>query len=183
MLGIVGRKHSFCGVAFPRLQTAGATLPFPFGLWCRQEDKTQNPSRGPHPIRRSRHLPQHFAQRRLLVVDDDETNCEVLRRILTNYGAEVVVASDGFAFMDAMRTDSFDAVCLDVMMPDLTGLEALERLQASGEPRHLPPIFVVTAHDSRENRRIGQRLGVAGFFPKPVPFPLLVNALKKDLAV
>jgi len=119
---------------------------------------------------------------KVLIVDDDKTNCEVFQRIFKVHGLKTDVAHDGPDFIEKVRAERYDAVCLDVMMPGMSGLDALTLLQESGQPSRLPPIFVLTAHASSVVARQARDLAVEHVYPKPVRFPVLLKAMEKSLA-
>ncbi|MEU8357898.1 response regulator transcription factor [Nonomuraea fuscirosea] len=101
---------------------------------------------------------------RLLVVDDEPALREALQSSLEFEGYKVVTAVDGQEALDAVATDSFDAVLLDVMMPRLDGLTACRRLRASGN--HIP-VLMLTARDAVGDRVSGLDAGADDYLVKP----------------
>ena len=83
----------------------------------------------------------------LLVVDDDETNRDVLSRRLKRQGHEVSTASNGPDALRLMRQSSFDMVLLDIMMPDMDGYEVLRNIKADETLRHIPVIMISALHE------------------------------------
>ncbi|MEM6917106.1 MAG: response regulator, partial [Verrucomicrobiota bacterium] len=79
---------------------------------------------------------------RLLVADDDEENRLILDRLLSPSGFEMVFAVNGKEAIEKMQETDFDAVLLDIEMPEMNGFEVLESLRASGQLRHTPVIVV-----------------------------------------
>jgi class 3 adenylate cyclase len=79
---------------------------------------------------------------RLLVVDDNAFNRDVLGRRLRRQGHEVAAAADGPAALEQLRAGDFDVVLLDVLMPEMSGLEVLCRLRVDDRLRHLPVIMI-----------------------------------------
>jgi adenylate cyclase len=79
---------------------------------------------------------------RILVVDDVGGNRELLSRRLRREGHEVVVAESGFSALDRMAERDFDLVLLDILMPDLNGIEVLSRLKTDSRWRHIPVIMI-----------------------------------------
>ena len=84
---------------------------------------------------------------RLLVVDDTEYNRDVLTRRLERRGYEVEAVEDGQAALDAVASQSYDLVLLDIMMPGIDGYAVLERLRANHDALELP-VIMVTAKDT-----------------------------------
>jgi two-component system OmpR family response regulator len=101
---------------------------------------------------------------RVLVVDDEPDLAEVLLRALQYEGWEVRVAGDGRSALRAAREFRPDAVILDVMLPDLDGLQVLDRLRA--ETPDLCVLFL-TARDSVEDRIAGISAGGDDYVTKP----------------
>jgi CheY-like chemotaxis protein len=79
---------------------------------------------------------------RILVVDDVEMNRDVLSRRLERLGHSIVTANDGREALDVMRTQPFDLVLLDIMMPEMNGYEVLEALKQDPALRHIPVIMI-----------------------------------------
>ncbi|GAA5161267.1 MULTISPECIES: response regulator transcription factor [Amycolatopsis] len=100
---------------------------------------------------------------RVLVVDDDETVRDVVRRYLEASGCTVEVAGDGAAALRAFAERPADLVVLDVMMPGLSGLEVCRRLRRSSQV----PVVLLTALGEEEDRIAGLRLGADDYVTKP----------------
>src|SRR3954469_4604881 len=102
---------------------------------------------------------------KVLVIDDDQAVCRLIRDVLEMEGFEVTVAADGYAGLRAIDADRPDCVVLDVMMPGLDGHAVLTRIRSlSG--RHLP-VVMLTAHakDGQEGQEGPE--GVNYFRSKP----------------
>jgi CheY-like chemotaxis protein len=91
-------------------------------------------------------MPAQPAGARILVVDGDEGNRDVLVRRLSREGHAVSAAADGTSALDAMASAAPDLVLLDVMMPAMDGYEVLERMKAAPELRSIP-VLVISALD------------------------------------
>ncbi|MGK4592616.1 response regulator transcription factor [Amycolatopsis sp. w19] len=102
-------------------------------------------------------------QGRVLVVDDDETVRDVVRRYLEVAGFEVDVAGDGAEGLRLFSTTGPDLVVLDVMMPGLNGLEVCRRLRQVSQV----PVVMLTALGEEENRIAGLQLGADDYVTKP----------------
>jgi two-component system response regulator MprA len=112
---------------------------------------------------------------RILVVDDDRSVRESLRRSLAFNGYQVELASDGQAALDAVMTQRPDAMVLDVMMPRLDGLEVCRRMRAAGDAL---PILVLTARDAVSDRVAGLDAGADDYLPKPFALEELLARLR-----
>ncbi|MEO5765266.1 MAG: SpoIIE family protein phosphatase [Casimicrobiaceae bacterium] len=109
----------------------------------------------------------------LLVVDDNEDNREILAARLAKLGyANVAWAADGREALDQIERSSFDLVLLDVMMPDIGGIEVLEALRAKGRLASLPVIMVSAASEQDSVVRCIE-LGAEDYLTKPVNVTML----------
>ncbi len=104
---------------------------------------------------------------RILIVDDDANTLEILRRWLNREGYATVSADNGAACLEALGTEAFDVIVLDVMMPGMDGLQVCERLRAHPTWRTIP-VMLLTAKDDIETRSRGMLLGVSEYLTKPV---------------
>ena len=82
--------------------------------------------------------------KKLLVIEDDESQRNSIRELIGNETAHLTDAADANAALDALRKERFDCVVLDLMLPDMSGFELIEKIR--GENEHLP-IIVYTAKD------------------------------------
>ena len=104
---------------------------------------------------------------RILVVDDQPINVQLLRRKLEREGIEVLTAENGLAALEIVRAQKPDLILLDVMMPDMDGIEVCERLQADEESKSIPVIFI-TARSSKEGKLEGLGVGAVDYITKPI---------------
>jgi len=114
----------------------------------------------------------------IVIVDDDESVCRALRRLVRSLGMEASTFTSGQEFIDLLEAmPSFDPDCvvLDVQMPGFNGLEVQERLVNSGS--RLPVIFI-TAHDDMAARERALAAGAVGFLRKPFNDELLIKTLR-----
>ncbi len=100
---------------------------------------------------------------RVLLIDDDVRLFELLSGYLEDNGVHVEHATTGEAGLRALKTDTFDAVLLDVMMPGIDGLETLRRIRRD-DPI---PILMLTARGDESDRVAGLELGADDYVPKP----------------
>ncbi|WP_042387847.1 response regulator transcription factor [Streptacidiphilus melanogenes] len=104
--------------------------------------------------------------RRILVVDDDPTVAEVVSGYLQRAGYAVDRAADGRAALDRAAALHPDLVVLDLMLPEIDGLEVCRRLRA--EPQsHTVPIVMLTAKGDEHDRILGLELGADDYVTKP----------------
>lgn len=104
---------------------------------------------------------------RILVVDDNQLNLDLLNARLTMEYYEVVTAVNGRQALDLLQAEPFDIVLLDVMMPGMDGFEVCRRIK--GDPATMDlPVVMVTALDQAEDRVTGLEAGADDFLTKPV---------------
>ena len=125
---------------------------------------------------------QEFRGARLLVVDDNPMNLELLGDLLEGEGYEVVRASNGEEALEAVGKQTFDVVLLDVMMPGLSGYEVCEQLK-SNQNTHLLPVVMITALDKREDKIRGIAAGADDFIHKPFDRAELLIRVKACIRV
>ncbi|MDK8897486.1 response regulator transcription factor [Corynebacterium sp. MSK004] len=101
---------------------------------------------------------------KILVVDDEQAVRESLRRSLKFNGYEVVLAADGVQAVEMVHSDNPELLILDVMMPNMDGLEVCRTLRSEGWDR---PILVLTARDGVSDRVAGLDAGADDYLPKP----------------
>src|SRR6266536_4289148 len=101
---------------------------------------------------------------RVLVVDDDPTVSDVVRRYLERAGIAVTLAADGPAALRAFEAERPDLVVLDLMLPGIDGLEVCRRLRARAED---VPVVMLTALGDEGDRVLGLQLGADDYVTKP----------------
>jgi response regulator RpfG family c-di-GMP phosphodiesterase len=104
---------------------------------------------------------------KILVVDDDAANRELLEEFLVAEGLDVVTAPDGRSSLEAFARLAPDLVLLDVNMPFINGFEVCRRLKSNPDTR-LTPVVLVTALSATDDRVRGIKVGADGFLSKPV---------------
>lgn len=108
-------------------------------------------------------MPRASAAQQILIVDDESTIRDVLRRYLEREGFEVVDAADGQAALDAVESGLPDLAVLDLMLPGMDGLTLAERLRELGPL----PIVMLTAKGETSDRIQGLELGADDYIVKP----------------
>ena len=104
---------------------------------------------------------------RILLVDDEPDNLELLAIILAHEGFLPVTARSGGEALDAIARDAPDLVLLDVMMPGMDGFEVLRRLKADQSTRGIP-VIMLTAMDHPSAQKVARSAGAADFIGKPL---------------
>ena len=106
--------------------------------------------------------------KRILIVDDDESICLFLKMIVEKQGFNVSVCFNGEEAVKAVNMEKIDLIVLDWMMPVLSGFDVLKLLQEG--PHRTIPVIVITARVTDENtiETIKKEMNVADFEPKPI---------------
>ncbi|WGF90130.1 response regulator [Marinivivus vitaminiproducens] len=116
---------------------------------------------------------------KILLVEDNEMNRDMLSRRLTRHGHSIVIAVDGQEGVDLARAEEPDLVLMDLSLPILDGWEAMRRLRAQDDTARLP-IIALSAHAMEGDREKALAAGGDDFDTKPVDLPRLlgkINAL------
>jgi signal transduction histidine kinase/ActR/RegA family two-component response regulator len=145
------------------------TLPF-------RRSSTANPGRDD--VARAPDL----AGRRLLVADDADINRQIARELLALAGADVVEARNGSEAVERAREERFDAILMDVQMPDLDGLAATRQIRTGGASRDAP-VIAMTANAMVEDRELALAAGMVDFVAKPFTDADLYAALMRCLGL
>jgi CheY-like chemotaxis protein len=113
-----------------------------------------------------------LAGARILVVDDESLNREVLCRRLEREGCRPTGADSGSAALSLLHAESYDAILLDMLMPEMSGLEVLQTLKADDRLRFVP-VIMLSAHTEVERVARCLELGAEDYLPKPINSVLL----------
>jgi class 3 adenylate cyclase len=120
------------------------------------------------------------AEGRILVVDDEPGNRDLLARRLTRAGHAVACAPNGTTALRCLEEEEFDLVLLDVMMPEIDGLEVLARIRATREPTDLP-VVMATALDRSDDVAHALRRGANDYVTKPFDMPVVLARVATHL--
>ena len=116
---------------------------------------------------------------KLLIVEDEPNLLSVIRKGLSEKNHDVSAALDGTTAWEMLANSSFDVVVLDVMLPDINGIELCRRLRAAG---NYVPVLMLTALNSSDNIVTGLNAGADDYMAKPFRFTELearINALAR----
>ena len=113
---------------------------------------------------------------KILYVEDNEINRDMLSRRLTRRGYEVIMAFDGQAGLDMMKSESPDVVLMDMGLPVLDGWEATIQAKADPEINSIP-IIALTAHALESDKQKALDCGADDFDTKPVDFKRLLSKI------
>ena len=129
----------------------------------------------------------------LLLAEDNEVNQKLALAILKKQGHSVVVARNGREAVEAVEREAFDAVLMDVQMPEMSGLEAaraIRQLESAGQlaagrecyPTQALPIIAMTAHAMTGDRERCLEAGMNSYLSKPIQPDLLLKTLDELVA-
>ena len=113
---------------------------------------------------------------RVLIVDDEPGNIKILSNVLAGDYA-MSVATNGKQALEIARVQSPDIVLLDMIMPEMDGIEVCEALKASEETRDIPVIFVTSMSDTANEER-GLDAGAVDYISKPTSPPIVKARVK-----
>jgi signal transduction histidine kinase len=112
-------------------------------------------------------VPQGSSDYRILTIDDNDANCEVMTAILKGAGYQALSESSGHAGLQRMKAWKPHLVLLDMMMPELSGEDVYRLMQEDPELAPIP-VILITARASEEDRIHGLSLGVDDYLAKPI---------------
>ena len=118
---------------------------------------------------------------RILLVEDNEMNRDMLLRRLSRNGHEVLIAVDGEQAVAAAVSEKPEIVLMDVGLPGIDGYEATRRIRAGEATRHLP-VIALTAHAMSGERERALDAGCDDFDTKPVDIQRLLGKIEALLA-
>jgi CheY-like chemotaxis protein len=114
---------------------------------------------------------------RILLVEDNELNRDMLSRRLERHGFDVAMAVDGIEALERVRAEAPDLILLDMSLPRLDGWSVAQRLEADDDTRAIP-VIALTAHAMPADRERALAAGCDDFDTKPVELPRLLGKMR-----
>jgi Response regulators consisting of a CheY-like receiver domain and a winged-helix DNA-binding domain len=114
---------------------------------------------------------------RILVVEDNDQNRDMLGRRLARRGYEVSLAEDGAVALTLIRAEHPDLVLMDLSLPVVDGWEAIRRVRADPSTRRMP-IIALTAHAMPADREQALAAGADDYDVKPIDLPRLLDKMR-----
>ena len=111
---------------------------------------------------------KHSDVKRILLVEDNPISQKVELKLLKESGYSVEAVSNGFDAVEAIKTNSFNLVLMDVEMAEMDGLESTKKIRALEAPTNKIPIIAVTAHSSMKDREKCLASGMDDYIAKPI---------------
>jgi two-component system, cell cycle response regulator DivK len=113
----------------------------------------------------------------ILIVDDSSTNLVLLEAILQEEGYKTYTALNAKEAYASIAKYKPDLILLDLLMPQVSGFDILEKLKAFPSTSEIP-VIVVSAVNTKENIELCKEMGAADFFSKPIEIPTFLSRLK-----
>ena len=126
-----------------------------------------------------------FSTKRLLLVEDNQINMEIANMILSQAGFKVETAVNGKIAVDMVaeaKPGYYDAILMDIQMPEMDGYEATRAIRAMSEPaRANIPILAMTANAFKEDEEAAMEAGMQAHIAKPIDVNVMMKALTRVL--
>jgi two-component system cell cycle response regulator DivK len=119
---------------------------------------------------------------RILIVEDNMDNYELVRYVLEREGYDVFLAVNGRDGVDAARAQKPDLILMDLGMPEMDGWKATQELKADNETRSIP-LYALTAHTLPHERKRAIEAGCDGYLSKPIQMKGFLNVVEQALLV
>lgn len=118
---------------------------------------------------------------KILIVEDNEMNRDMLSRRLQRRGYEIAIAIDGLAGVEATRELKPDLVLMDMSLPEIDGWEATRRIKADPATAAIP-VIALTAHAMAEDREKALAAGCDDYDTKPIDLKSLIDKITRLIA-
>ncbi|MEO8611664.1 MAG: response regulator [Chloroflexota bacterium] len=119
---------------------------------------------------------------KILLVEDNEMNLDMLSRRLEKRGHQVLVAMDGARGVELAHAEQPHLILMDMSLPVMDGWEATRRIKANGDTNHIP-VIALTAHAIAGDRERCLEAGCDEYENKPVKFPQLIAKINMILGI
>ena len=115
---------------------------------------------------------------KILLVEDNEMNRDMLSRRLERKGFEVVIAVDGLEGVEKAETGDYNLILMDMSLPGIDGWEATRRIKANDAIK-ATPVIALTAHAMAGDREKALEAGCDDYDTKPIEFPRLMEKISR----
>ncbi len=116
----------------------------------------------------------------ILIVDDNELNCDMLSRRLQRFDYTIDIADNGYKAISIIEKKKIDLILLDIIMPEISGIEVLKKIREKYSVTSLP-IIMVTAKDDSEGIVECLEYGANDYITKPINFPIVLARIKTQV--
>ena len=114
---------------------------------------------------------------RILIVDDERDIAELISDVLKDEGFETTIKNDGYGAIEEAKTNSYDLILLDIMMPNISGIETCNKIRETVTC----PIIFVTAKNQLVDKIVGLEIGADDYITKPFAIEELVARVKAHI--
>ena len=114
---------------------------------------------------------------KILIVEDNLMNLDMLSRRLLRAGFQVIRAENGLLGIESARREQPDLILMDLSLPEIDGWEATRRIRSDPACRHIP-VVALTAHALTSDRESALAAGCSDFDTKPIEMPRLLSKIK-----
>ncbi|HEY5514004.1 MAG TPA: response regulator, partial [Geomonas sp.] len=118
---------------------------------------------------------------RILLAEDNERLAAMLQEFLMSLGHQVIRAADGAAALEAVQQGGIDLLILDLKLPEMSGIEVLQRLQRSAAWKTLPVIIMTGAYRGGNYAAAAEKLGVKAYLEKPFSREAFLHAVRSAI--
>ncbi len=119
-------------------------------------------------------------KKKILVIDDSSTNIVLLNAVLLQHDYEVITAFSAKEAFRLLESEMPDLILLDLLMPEISGIDFLEKIKKQKNHRDIP-VIIVSAVGSQENISLTRELGAVSFISKPVNIDELIGQVSELL--
>lgn len=120
--------------------------------------------------------------KKILLVEDNEFNRDMLLRRLIRHGFEIITAENGHEAISLANSSKPDLILLDMSLPFLSGWEAAKILKTNIETRNIP-LIALTAHATDKDKELALEAGCDDFETKPIELPRLLQKIQRLLCI
>jgi signal transduction histidine kinase/response regulator of citrate/malate metabolism len=125
-----------------------------------------------------------FSAKNILVLEDDEWNGFIAKKMLTDLGAKITLVVNGVEAIQALDNNSFDLAFFDIQLPDISGIELIQKLRSNASNQNFAiPVYALTADLIRNPIESLINVGFTGVFLKPVSFEKLISYFHNESIV
>jgi two-component system, cell cycle response regulator DivK len=114
---------------------------------------------------------------RILLIEDNDLNRDIISRHLAHYKHQVLLAANGLQGIALARAELPDLIIMDMSLPLLDGWEATRQLKAIPETSSIP-VIALTAHAMADDRQRSFEVGCSDYETKPIDFPKLLKKIE-----
>ena len=133
-------------------------------------------------IRKAPAREQNARRNRILIVEDNPVSLTLLKQLLKAHGYEVLGTPEGLQALDLAREEQPDLILMDIILPDISGLEVTRLLKQDQRTKTIP-IVAVTALASPEYERKGLESGCDAYIPKPITLGNFLRTIESFLKI